>query len=148
MADEISINISTAEILKLFAVSDLVDKLHLTIVVYFSQLLIVIGIFGNFISIIIFLKIRDISGCSRIYYLLLSIADLGIVIIFGTPRWTGSGLFYLSNGTIFIWQEKSSTVICRLCRYVWHTLLFISISCLIGLTIENILAARFACKKI
>ncbi len=59
--------------------------------VFILPIIILNGMFGNLISIKIFLKRVDYNATCRIYYLVMSFSDLIYLVVFGIPEWTGEG---------------------------------------------------------
>jgi len=106
-------------------------------------LLIICGIFGNFISIKIFLQEKIIKGTCRIYYLSIAIADLFSIISFAIPEWTGDGLKWFTNGEVQFWPERLSVYSCRLFRYIWHSSWAISYWIMLVYSIERLVVISF-----
>ena len=111
--------------------------------IYLTPLLLILGLFGHLSSIKIFIQRKDLIGTCRIYYLSVSIGEIGYFIFVGIPRWTGFGLFYITNGLTSFWPEKISVVTCRIFSYGWYISIFFLTWAIIIYTLESVVVISF-----
>ena len=110
--------------------------------IYIIPFFLLSGIFGNIISIKIFLNSEPTSS-SRIYYLSLSIVDLLNLISYSLPLWIGQGLQQFSGRKVYFYLDEMSAVFCYLVRYGWLTTWFISYWLVTAFSFERFLAIKF-----
>ena len=111
--------------------------------IYLTPLLLILGLFGHLSSIKIFIQGKDLIGTSRIYYLCVTIGEIGYLIFVGIPRWTGFGLLYITNGLTSFWPEKISVVTCRVFSYGWYISIFFLTWAIIIYKLESVVAISF-----
>ena len=126
-----------------FIFYSIIEILNRNIRMYISPILIIMGVFGHMASCTIFILRQDISGTCRVYYLCLSIGELRYFIFSAIPRWTGDGLYFISNGFLYFWPERNSILLCRIFKYCRFVSTFIAIWSLVIYSIERVLAIRF-----
>ena len=103
-------------------------------------LLIIIGIFGQIISIKVFLRAAHWKATCKIYYSTMAIVDLVYLISFGIPEWTGEGLDFVTAGALKFKPENYHVITCRCFRFAWHASSFASYWTLVFFSIERIIA--------
>ena len=111
--------------------------------VFILPIIILNGLFGNLISIQIFLKRTDYNSTCRIYYLIMSFSDLIYFVVFGIPEWTGEGWLYISADKFSFSPENLNEYSCRIFRYQYHVSWFISVWILAVYSTERLLAIYF-----
>ena len=104
-------------------------------------IMILLGIFGQLITIKILLTIKEWNATCKAYYLTLAIADLVYLLVFGIPS--------ITDRAVDIWTEKRelrfqphniSHLTCKLMAYSIHVSAFISYWSLIAYALERLIA--------
>ena len=102
--------------------------------------LVIIGIFGQAITIKVFFRLANWKATCKIYYSTMAIVDLAYLFAFGIPEWTGEGLDYLTNGILIFKPENFHIFLCRCFRFIWHVTSFASYWTLVMYSVERIIA--------
>ena len=122
---------------------ELFDPLQFYARNYLEPPIFLFGLFGNLVSIIIFLKRKDIPGTSRIFYLAIAYSDLVYIITIYLANWTGDNLAKFTNGLILFWPTRIHNFSCRTIRYAWHSSIFLSNWTLAIFSIERLIAITY-----
>ncbi len=101
------------------------------------------GIFGNFLSIIIFMKWKQNESTARIYYIAMAVADINTIISYAFQKWIGFFAKLLTKGKMNIMLESISNPFCKMVRFVWHSNGLISDWILIIYAFERLLSISF-----
>ena len=103
-------------------------------------ILLVVGIFGQLITIKIFISLKNWKSTCRIYFSTMAVSDLVYILGFAITEWTGEGLDYITNGALRFKPENFSSLSCKLMRYIWHSSVFVSYWTLVAYSVERVLA--------
>ena len=126
-----------------FSIYCAVEYFYFVFEVIILALIVLIGMYGNAISIGIFLKRSDWNATCRIYYLAMAIFDLINLIVFGLPIWTGEGWEKISDYKIRFIPESYSIYSCKIFRYLYHVSWFASNWILTAYSFERLLIIYF-----
>jgi hypothetical protein len=121
--------------------SSTVSRFH-NFVVYFSGyfifVLIVIGLIGNLVSIIIFVKLRRKVIFSTFYFLYLAVFDT-LALCAGIQLWMDDGAYAMLGQDTLIWEAASSNH-CIVIMYVWTAFGLMSSWTLVMFSVDRTLA--------
>lgn len=106
-----------------------------------SSLIIVVplGIIGNFLSIVVFIKRRNVDRVSSQYLTLLAICDLATIFFTSIPVWLFVNLEKLTNGKLVLYQDYPNNVLCIICGYMWNVSVVCSSWIVILFSLERLL---------
>jgi hypothetical protein len=123
------------------------ERFYTYIAVFGGYLIIVfigLGLFGNVLSIIIFIRQRRRDSVSSIYLGCLAVSDTGNLVS-GIGFWGHQSLYYMSYYRVNMphaWSDLS----CKLIIYVWFNCQFISAWIIIAFSIERMIAVLLPLK--
>jgi hypothetical protein len=124
------------------ALSEFINRDLLGVVVIF-------GIFGNFLSIIVFSRLWGKDRRTTTYLLPLAVADLG-ALFYGLWSWIRTGLDGHSDGYYYMISENQFSVeamaACKLIRYFNRSLTCISSYIIVAYTLERCIGVWFPLK--
>ncbi|XP_064623706.1 growth hormone secretagogue receptor type 1-like [Lineus longissimus] len=108
---------------------------------YLTILTILLGVVGNIISLIIFIRQRKKDSASAIYLGCLAVTDLGNLIS-GIIFWAHQSLYYMSFGAYNI-PYAYTDLGCKILCYAWYNFMFLSGWIIIAFSVERMIAVVF-----
>jgi hypothetical protein len=111
---------------------------------YFIITFIVIGLFGNVLSIVIFIRRRKRDNASAVYLGCLAVSDLGNLTC-GYGFWHEQSLYYISHRQINL-PFTPTDLGCKISTYVWFNCQFMSAWIIIAFSVERMIAVLFPLK--
>jgi hypothetical protein len=105
---------------------------------YLIIFFIALGVFGNIVSIVIFIRQRKRDSASALYLGCLAVSDLGNLVT-GVEFWKQTSLYYMSFGRI-ITVRGYDDIGCKITTYVWFNCQFISAWIIIAFSVERVIA--------
>ena len=120
-----------------------ISNINIAYRIVVMPILLILGLFGQSSSIIIFLKLNKWKSTCKVYYLTSAIMDLAFLFAFGIPEWTGEGLDYVTFGSLNFTPENYSILSCRVFRFTWSVTSFVSYWVLLVFSVERALAIAY-----
>jgi hypothetical protein len=127
--------------------SALVVDIYLFIQGYIVPGLLTIGIIGNALSLVIFIRTSRRADASVQYLSTLAISDTGFIIFLGVADWLTYGLSYVTNGTHSINLFTYSNTSCNLMGFSRHIWEIASAWAIVAFTLERGYIVWFPLKR-
>ena len=108
---------------------------------------ILIGVFGNTLSMIIFIKTRKRTDATIQYLTCLALTDTGVLLTLGLFTWVAYGLDDLTNGASFFHLATYSGVSCKMISFVVHTFECTSAWIIVAFTVERCYVVWFPLRR-
>jgi hypothetical protein len=102
----------------------LLQNISLSIEAYVIPVFLLLGIFGNTLSFVIFIRVRKRADAVVQYFTTLAVSDTGVILFLGVSDWINYGLGYITNGRFAfnIWvHSDASCKIMGFTKHVWET---------------------------
>jgi hypothetical protein len=87
---------------------------------YIIPAILAIGILGNTLSFIVFIRTRRRANAPVQYLSLLAVSDTGVILILGLSHWLSYGLPYLTNGVASLNLFTLSSFSCKFLGFALH----------------------------
>ena len=87
---------------------------------------VILGIFGNTMSIAIFSRSFKRDSATSQYCVALAVSDCSMVILVGLKNWLSEGLAHISSGQLYFNPLVASNTVCKILRYLEQTCMFLS----------------------
>ncbi|XP_064646578.1 rhodopsin, GQ-coupled-like [Lineus longissimus] len=116
----------------------LVGAIYNSIVGYIIPVILLIGIMGNTLSLVIFIRTRKRADAAVQYLSTLAISDTGFITTLGAAYWLKDGLAYVTDGAISFDLLTYSTATCKLIGFARHALEFASAWAIVAFTLERV----------
>jgi hypothetical protein len=129
------------------ASSALTKDVYLFIQGYITPVLMLIGIMGNTLSLVIFIRARKRADASVQYLSTLAISDTGFIIFLGVADWLIYGLAYVTNGAHsfnFFTYSQASCKVMGFSRHMWE---IASAWAIVAFTLERVYIVLFPLKR-
>ena len=112
------------------------------IVSFYVPFVSVVGIMGNILILIIMGQEKiQIAKSARVYYIIISVGDLGSLIFFYCRYFLSVGLWFLTSGNFHI--TTYSIVLCKIWMALYYFFFIVSMYTLIAFSIERNFALYF-----
>jgi hypothetical protein len=114
---------------------------------YIMAGVLIIGIFGNMLSFVIFFRTRKRADACVQYLSILALSDIGVVISRGVTEWVNSGLGYITDGSLSYNMYQYSSLSCKLVAYAQHVTMCISAWMIVSFSSERAFVVMFPLKR-
>jgi hypothetical protein len=115
---------------------------------YIELIFLIMGIFGNVMSMIIFTRNRKKDSASATYLFCLAISDSTTLMFNALPIWIERGIKDMSGGRIVIQMQTYNDVTCKICRYFWFISICMSSWIIITFSLERVVAIWMPLKRV
>jgi hypothetical protein len=124
------------------------ERVSLVIQGYIIPSLLLLGIFGNTISVVVFVRTRKRADAPVQYLSCLAVSDTGVILTLGFVHWLDAGLSYVTNGAYSFSISKYSTEICRFRGFTLHTSEVISAWIIVAFSMERAFVVLYPLKRL
>jgi hypothetical protein len=125
----------------------LLQNISLLIEAYVIPVFMILGIFGNVLSFVVFIRSRKRADASVQYFSTLALSDTGFILFLGVTDWINYGLGYITNGAFAfnIWNYSHAT--CKFIGFAKHVVEIVSAWAIATFTIERAFVVLFPLKR-
>ncbi|XP_064641652.1 FMRFamide peptide receptor frpr-18-like isoform X1 [Lineus longissimus] len=114
---------------------------------YVMIVVLLLGIFGNTLSFVIFLRVRKRADACVQYLSCLAVSDTGVILIIGVTDWFAFGLKHITNGEYGFNLISYSDASCKSVSGVWHFFEVISAWIIVAFSAERAYVVWFPLKR-
>ncbi|XP_074647678.1 galanin receptor type 1-like [Tubulanus polymorphus] len=107
---------------------------------YIPIVFIVMGIVGNVVTLIVFIRQKSWHKQGLHYLFCLALTDLGCIVFQAVPVWLEDGLRDMTGARFYLSIITSSSVVCKILRYLWTVSTFMSSWIIVAFTVERTIA--------
>jgi NADH:ubiquinone oxidoreductase subunit K len=111
----------------------------------FIAVVLVIGLMGNFLSLVVFSRARRKNDPTVQYFTCVTIGDAGVLIFLALPEWLQHGMPYLTGHSLNLYGL--SNFMCKSIRFCCYTCATLSSLCLVSFTLERAVFVWFPLKR-
>jgi hypothetical protein len=123
-----------------------IEKMAEFFIAYISIATVVIGLFGNFLTIYVFLKQKKWGKYPLHFLFVLAFADSGVLIFYGLFEWIGIGLEIATEGTFYFDIKNANSAACKISVYLFVASACLSAWMVVLVTFERLLAVSLPLK--
>jgi len=102
---------------------------------YFTPVIVAIGLFGNIVSLIVFLSTRMRKTSASVYLASLAIADTSVLLFYVVPDWVNRSLTIISPNTRYLFWELDG--ICHVRLYLGYVSRLVASWIIVSFTFER-----------
>jgi hypothetical protein len=133
--------------------ADIVTQSYMKRIIGYTQfylmfVVLVVGMFGNILSFVIFMKTKKKRTDPSIVYLTsLSLSDNAVIICRGWMEWANYGLKHISKGAFYFDLYRHSTFSCKIVPFIQHATMCISAWIIVCFSVERAYVVWFPLKR-
>jgi hypothetical protein len=142
-----SADLDTTTTIDLTTPASALQGIYLFIQGYIIPFLLLLGMTGNILSLVVFIRVRKRADASVQYLSTLAVSDTGFIVFIGILDWVSYGLGYVTDGRYAFDFYTHSNATCKFMGFFRRLLEMASAWAIVAFTVERVYIVWFPLKR-